>query len=219
VLISNSFDIPLPPHEAWPLLMDVPRIAPCLPGAELLEALPDNAYRGKVSVRLGPVALAFNGTAKFEEIDNEAHKARLKASGADAKGRGNASAMVTFSLEPIPAGTRVKVDTDLTLTGAVAQYGRGAGMLQDVAQQLIGQFAKSLKAMLDAQEQVQPAPAPATPASTSIDAPAAEAPAPVMPSPAAASSTPPSYAAKPIGGFSLMARVLWNSILRMFKRN
>ena len=217
MLISNSFDIPLPPHEAWPLLMDVPRIAPCLPGAELLEALPDNAYRGKVSVRLGPVALAFNGTAKFEEIDNAAHKARLKASGADAKGRGNASAMVTFSLEPVPAGTRVKVDTDLTLTGAVAQYGRGAGMLQDVAQQLIGQFAKSLKAMLDAQPSA--APAPVVAAASVATAPDATSASPVAAAPPPPPAAPPSYAAKPIGGFSLMARVLWNSILRMFKRN
>ena len=214
MLITNSFDIPLPPAEAWPVLMDVPMIAPCLPGAELLEALPDNAYRGKVSVRLGPVALAFNGTAKFEEIDNEAHRARLKASGADAKGRGNASALVTFSLEPIPEGTRVKVETDLTLTGAVAQYGRGAGMLQDVAQQLIGQFARSLKEMLAARQSSAPAPAEVAPASAvGESAPLAEA------APQSARTTPPpQYAAKPIGGFSLMARVLWNSILRMFKR-
>ena len=78
MIISNSFDIPLPPDQAWPLLMDVPRIAPCLPGAELLEALPDNAYKGKVSVRLGPVSLAFAGTAKFEHIDAVARTARLK---------------------------------------------------------------------------------------------------------------------------------------------
>jgi carbon monoxide dehydrogenase subunit G len=206
VLISNTFEIPLPPDEAWPVLMDVPRIAPCLPGAELLEALPDNAYRGKVSVRLGPVALSFTGTAKFEEIDNVAHKARLKALGADQKGRGNASAMVTFSLQPIATGTKVVVDTDLTLTGAVAQYGRGAGMLQDVAQQLIGQFARALQDMLNAQRKAVP-----------VAAGVEDAPSIVAASPAP--SAPPSYAPKPIGGFSLILRVLWNSVVRAFKRN
>ncbi len=200
MIISNAFEIPLPPDQAWPLLMDVPRIAPCLPGAELLEALPDNAYKGKVSVRLGPVSLAFMGTAKFEEIDNVAHKARLKAQGADQKGRGNANAKVTFTLEPVAAGTRVNVETDLTLTGAVAQYGRGAGMMQDVAQQLIGQFAHALQEMLAAQQAV---PVQALEA----DAPSA--------SPAVA----PTYAAKPIGGFGLIFRVLFNSVLRLFKRN
>jgi carbon monoxide dehydrogenase subunit G len=203
VLISNSFEIPLPPDQAWPVLMDVPRIAPCLPGAELLEALPDNAYRGKVSVRLGPVALSFAGTAKFEEIDNVAHKARLKAQGSDQKGRGNASAMVSFSLQAVPNGTKVNVDTDLTLTGAVAQYGRGAGMLQDVAQQLIGQFARALQDMLNAQQPV---------AAASNDATSAVA----VETQAAA---PRSYAPKPIGGFSLILRVLWNSLVRVFKRS
>ncbi|MDB5546116.1 MAG: hypothetical protein JWO64_3265 [Hyphomicrobiales bacterium] len=197
MIISNSFEIPLPPEEAWPLLMDVPRIAPCLPGAELLEALPDNAYKGKVSVRLGPVSLAFTGTAKFEEIDPVARTARLKAQGADTKGRGNAAAKVAFGLTPIDGGTRVNVETDLTLSGAVAQYGRAAGMLQEVAQQIIGQFARALQDMLQAQQ----------PAAVDGVASAEIAPAPA----------PASPAAKPISGFSLIFRVLLNSILGLFK--
>jgi carbon monoxide dehydrogenase subunit G len=205
LIIKNAFDIPLPPDQAWPLLMDVPRIAPCLPGAELLEALPDNAYKGKVSVRLGPVALAFTGTAKFEEIDNAAHTARLKAQGADQKGRGNAAAKVAFALTPVDGGTRVNVETDLTLSGAVAQYGRAAGMLQEVAQQIIGQFARSLQDMLQAEQpQVVEAAAPASADATPAAAPAAPAPQPV--------------AAKPISGFSLIFRVLLNSVLNIFKR-
>lgn len=186
--------------------MDVPRIAPCLPGAELLEALPDNAYKGKVSVRLGPVALAFTGTAKFEEIDEAGRSARLKAQGADQKGRGNAAAKVRFALEPIANGTRVNVETDLTLTGAVAQYGRAAGMLQEVAQQIIGQFARALQDMLEA-ERPAPAVAPVEAADPSSLAPAAAAPAP---------KAPP--AAKPISGFSLIFRVLLNSVLGLFKK-
>jgi carbon monoxide dehydrogenase subunit G len=196
LIITNAFEIPLPPEEAWPLLMDVPRIAPCLPGAELLEALPDNAYKGKVSVRLGPVSLSFTGTAKFEEIDPVARTARLKAQGADTKGRGNAAAKVVFGLTPIDGGTRVNVETDLTLSGAVAQYGRAAGMLQEVAQQIIGQFARALQDMLQAQQ----------PAAVEGAASAEIAPAPAAP------------AAKPISGFSLIFRVLLNSILGLFKK-
>ena len=199
MIISNSFEIPLPPAEAWPLLMDVPRIAPCLPGAELLEALPDNAYKGKVSVRLGPVALAFTGTAKFEEINEAARTARLKAQGADQKGRGNAAAKVVFGLVPVEGGTRVNVETDLTLSGAVAQYGRAAGMMQEVAQQIIGQFARALQDMLQAQ---RPAVADAAPVGESHHV--AEVAAPV--------------AAKPISGFALIFRVLLNSMLGLFKR-
>jgi carbon monoxide dehydrogenase subunit G len=201
LIISNSFEIPLPPEEAWPLLMDVPRIAPCLPGAELLEALPDDAYKGKVSVRLGPVALAFTGTAKFEEIDEAGRTARIKAQGADQKGRGNAAAKVNFALTPSAVGTLVKVETDLTLSGAVAQYGRAAGMLQDVAQQIIGQFAQSLQAMLQA---ARPATGLASAEGGGAAPTPVEAPAPAP--------------AKPISGFALLFRVLLNSVLGLFKK-
>ncbi len=197
MIISNSFDIPLPPDQAWPLLMDVPRIAPCLPGAELLEALPDNAYKGKVSVRLGPVSLAFAGTAKFEHIDAVARTARLKAQGADQKGRGSAAAKVVFALVAVDGGTRVNVETDLNLSGAVAQYGRAAGMLQEVAQQIIGQFARNLQSVLQAEQLAVPA----------VDGGAGEQPAPVPP-----------VAVTPIGGFGLIFRVLLNSLLGLFKR-
>ena len=197
MIISNSFDIPLPPDQAWPLLMDVPRIAPCLPGAKLLEALPDNAYKGKVSVRLGPVSLAFAGTAKFEHIDAVARTARLKAQGADQKGRGSAAAKVVFALVAVDGGTRVNVETDLNLSGAVAQYGRAAGMLQEVAQQIIGQFARNLQSVLQAEQLAVPA----------VDGGAGEQPAPVPP-----------VAVTPIGGFGLIFRVLLNSLLGLFKR-
>ena len=149
--INNSFEVPLPPPEAWKVLMDIPRIAPCMPGAELTGVVDKDTYAGKVSVKLGPVALTFGGQVKFTEIDEAAHKARAKAQGKDAKGRGGANATVDFHLEPTAAGSRVLVKTDLTLSGAVAQYGRASGLIQDVAQQLIGQFADTLKAQLAAQ--------------------------------------------------------------------
>ena len=160
--INNSFDVPLPPAEAWKVLMDIPRIAPCMPGAELTGVVDKDTYAGKVSVKLGPVALTFAGQVKFTEIDDVAHTARVKAQGKDSKGRGGANANVDFRLEPAGAGTRVLVKTDLSLSGAVAQYGRASGMIQDVAQALIGQFAANLKAQLAAST-VQAVPtAPAT---------------------------------------------------------
>jgi uncharacterized protein len=146
--INNSFEVPLPPRDAWKTLMDIPRIAPCMPGAELTGLVDKDTYSGKVSVRLGPVALTFAGQVKFTDVDEARYKARVKAQGKDSKGRGGANANVDFYLEPSPLGTRVLVKTDLTLSGAVAQYGRASGMIQDVAQQLIGQFASNLKAQL-----------------------------------------------------------------------
>jgi uncharacterized protein len=193
--IKNSFDVPVPVDEAWRLLLDIKRIAPCMPGAELLEVIDPKTYKGKVSVRLGPVALSFVGTARFEEIDEAAHRARVKGQGTDAKGRGGASGVVTFTLSPIEGGTRVDAQTNLNLSGSVAQYGRGTGMIQDVATQIIGQFAAALRAML---AQVK-APHPAT----------------AGPTPNAASANP-LPASKPISGFSLMARVLWNALRRLF---
>ena len=148
--INNSFEVPLPPADAWKVLLDIPRIAPCMPGAELTGVVDKDTYSGKVSVKLGPVALTFAGQVKFTDVDDAAHKARVKAQGKDSKGRGGANANVDFHLEPSTMGSRVLVKTDLTLSGAVAQYGRASGMIQDVAQQLIGQFADNLKAQLAA---------------------------------------------------------------------
>ena len=143
---ENSFDVSLPPTEAWPVLMDIERIAPCMPGATLIELVNDKTFKGTVSVRLGPVALTFEGNASFEDVDDTAHTANVKAQGRDPKGRGGANATVTFRLEPSDTGSKVLIETDLTLSGSVAQYGRGVGMIQSVSSQLIGQFAKALEA-------------------------------------------------------------------------
>ena len=145
---DNSFEVPLPVDEAWKVLMDIRRIAPCLPGAELTDVVDDRTYKGKVGVRLGPVSLAFAGTVRFDEIDDANHRARVAAQGSDAKGRGAANATATFHLEPVGGGSRVLVHTNLTLSGAVAQYGRGVGIIQITAAQIITQFAANLKAQL-----------------------------------------------------------------------
>jgi carbon monoxide dehydrogenase subunit G len=139
-----------------------------MPGAELTEVIDEASYKGKISVRLGPVALTFNGTARFEEIDEAGYRARVKASGRDSKGRGGADATVEFHLEPDGSVTKVLIHTDLQLSGSVAQYGRGAAMISALATQLIGQFADCLKLTLAKREGADaalPEPAPARPIS------------------------------------------------------
>src|SRR5882672_1776578 len=148
--INNSFEVPLPPKLAWNVLLDIPRVARCMPGAELTGQADKDTYNGRVSVKLGPVALFFAGQVKFTEIDEPNRKARAKAQGKDSKGRGGANATVDFHIEPAQTGSRVVVKTDLTLSGAVAQYGRASGLIQEVASQLVGQFANNLKAQLAA---------------------------------------------------------------------
>ena len=207
---DNAFEVPLPPAQAWPVLMDIARIAPCMPGAQLTEVVDAETYKGNIAVRLGPVALTFAGTVKFEAIDNAAHTARVKAQGNDAKGRGGANAAASLRLEPTPTGSRVLVHTDLTLSGAVAQYGRGVGMIQATAGQLMKQFAANLKAQLAAAPAAATSkPAPASGPTASPGTPAGAAPS-AVPAPA-----PP--AAKPISGIALMARVIWDAIVRLFR--
>ncbi len=150
--LENTFTVPRDPDAAWRLLLDVPAIAPCLPGAEVTEMAGDNNYKGRARVKVGPVLLAFAGTAQIVEMDDAAHRARVRARGADEKGRGSAQAEVTFTVEPQNAGSRVNVITDLNLVGAVAQYGRASGLMQSIAGEIIKDFAANLEAMLRASE-------------------------------------------------------------------
>jgi carbon monoxide dehydrogenase subunit G len=146
---DNAFEVPLPPEQAWPVLMNIQGIAPCMPGAQLTDVVDDKTYKGNIGVRLGPVALTFAGTVVFEEIDNDGRTARVRAQGNDAKGSGSAQAKATFYLEPTAQGSKVLVHTDLSLSGAVAQYGRGVGMIQATASALMNQFANNLKKQLE----------------------------------------------------------------------
>jgi len=145
---TNQFHVPLPLAEAWKLMLDVPRILPCLPGARLLEDMGDHRYRGSVAVKLGPVKLSFDGQAQLVRVDEQAHTAWLKGSGMDAKGRGGAQSEFSFVLKAAGSGTDVTVHTQLQLTGAIAQYGRGSGMIVEVASHLLAQFEQNLSEML-----------------------------------------------------------------------
>jgi carbon monoxide dehydrogenase subunit G len=145
---DNTLEVPLPPAETWKVLLDIKRIAICIPGAELTEIVDENTYKGKVAIRLGPVALSLVGQARFEAIDHASHQARVKAQGSDPKGRGSTDSVIAFRLEPAGSGTKVLIHTNVKLSGAVAQYGRGSGMIQSFASQLIAQFGESLKAQI-----------------------------------------------------------------------
>jgi len=165
----------VPVDEAWVTLTDVERIAPCLPGAQLQEVEGDT-YRGVVKVKVGPILAQFKGQAHFVEKDDTNHKAVLKAEGRDTGGKGNASAMITAQLTSKGAtSTHVSVSTDLTITGKVAQFGRGA--MADVSNKLLGQFVENLETTVLTQPAPAAAEAPAAAAAPTPAAPAAEAPA------------------------------------------
>lgn len=197
--IRNTFEVPLPPDEAWKVLLDIPGITDCVPGAELTEEVDDKTYKGRITVKLGPIKLLFNGTARFEEIDDSAHSAVVKAQGSDAKGRGAANATVRFGLSPSQQGSTVDVATDVALSGMVAQYGRGAGIIQGLATQLVDEFSTALRAKLAKSADGDSRP---TPTEADHTAPTKEAAEP--------------RAAKPISGFRLVLKALWNAISGAF---
>jgi uncharacterized protein len=146
VKLENSFEVPAPPERAWELLMDVPRVIPCMPGAKLEETVDEGNWKATMAVKLGPISLSFKTDVKREEADEGARRATLSAKAREARGRGNASATIESSLTPQDGGTRVDIVTELQLAGAVAQYGRG--LVQEVSSQLVTQFADCLKAQL-----------------------------------------------------------------------
>jgi carbon monoxide dehydrogenase subunit G len=157
--LVNDFVVNRPIEQTWAVLTDVERIAPCLPGAQL-EEIEGDTYRGVVKVKLGAIATAFKGQANFVERDDTNHRAVLHGEGRDTTGKGNADAMITATLQSISDNeTKCTVETDLRVTGKVAQFGRG--IMGDVSKKLMAQFANNLNTMLD-QEGSEPAAKPTT---------------------------------------------------------
>ena len=146
--IENSFYVPAGVDESWKIITDVPSLVACMPGAELTEAAPDGSYRGLARVKIGPVQLQFNGEARLYDVDADAHTLKVRSRASDAKGRGTVASEMAFALVAEGKRTRVDVVTDLTLTGAVAQYGRGAGLIKEVANQFTRDFASNLEKMV-----------------------------------------------------------------------
>jgi carbon monoxide dehydrogenase subunit G len=141
--LVHEFSVPVPVEQAWQVLTDVARIAPCLPGAELT-GVDGDAYQGQVKIKVGPITAQYRGTASFAEKDEAQHRVVLKAVGRDTRGQGNASATVTAVMAAADGGTTVSIVTDLSVSGRVAQFGRG--VMGDVSARLLDQFVRNLEA-------------------------------------------------------------------------
>ena len=170
--LNNDFEVAAPVDLVWAVLTDVERIAPCLPGAQLLEIEGDE-FRGVVKIKVGPITAQYKGAASFSERDDVEHRAVLRAEGRDTRGAGNAAADITAELEATDVGTKVTVTTDLTVTGKVAQFGRG--VMADVSKKLMGQFADNLSDLIAASGDEAVVESPAS--EVTVDAPVDETPA------------------------------------------
>jgi carbon monoxide dehydrogenase subunit G len=160
--LNHEFTVPVPVEDAWKILTDVERIAPCLPGAKL-EDIADDTYSGFVKVKVGPIQAQFKGQASFVELNEGAHKVVLKGEGRDTTGKGNAAALITAQLvAESPTATKVTVHTDLNITGKVAQFGRGA--MADISNKLLDQFVANLNGLIATSNQLAAATGDAAPA-------------------------------------------------------
>jgi carbon monoxide dehydrogenase subunit G len=186
--IENTVEVDAPLDRVWALVNDIPRVAPCMPGAALTGVSDDQTYEGTVAVKLGPLRMSYKGKVVVEEVDEANHSARLAASGRDTKGAGTAKASVQTRMEPAGEGrTRLMVTSDVQLTGKVASFGRG-GAINDVASRLFGQFADCLRTTLEAEQAATAAAPPPEPAATPT--PAAAGPAAPSEPPAAGPAAP-----------------------------
>ena len=191
MLIKNDFTVPNPVGDVWSYLLDVEKVAPCMPGAELTETVDARNWKGKLNAKFGPVSMSFAGTVAMEERDDAAHRVKLHAKGMEQRGKGAANATVTSWLESVDEGTHVLMEADITLTGAAAQLSRG--LLPEVSKRLTAQFAECLRANLEA---------------VSVPADGGKA--------ATASAQP--IVAKPVGGLRLGLAAMWTGIVHFFRR-
>ena len=218
--IENVVEVEAPVDRVWALVNDIPRVAPCMPGAALTGVVDGQTYEGTVAVKLGPLRMSYKGKVVIEEVDEASHSARLAASGKDVKGAGTARATVETRLEPVgDARTRMSVASDVQLTGRVASFGRG-GAINDVATRLFGEFADCLRATLEAEQAAEaPAAAAEEPAAAvpPVDTPAAT----VTPGAAPIHTTPvpaaPAQAARHIDAGSLAGTVVIGRLRAFFQ--
>lgn len=155
--IQNEFTVSAPIQQAWETMLDLERVASCLPGAAIEEATGDE-YQGTMAVKLGPISARYRGTVEIEEADEENHRAVLSASGKETRGQGSASATITTVMSEENGATRVSVETDMQVTGRVAQFGRG--IMQDVASELMNRFSTCVEQEITGEEREQPTEAP-----------------------------------------------------------
>lgn len=195
--LEQTFDVRAPLDAVWAALIDVQRVAPCLPGAEITGVDDDGAFRGTFQVKLGPTTAAYRGSLRLEQLDESAHVATMRAEGTDKRGQGGAKATLVSTLTAAGETTTVAVVSDFTITGRLARFGRG-GMIQDVSNRLLRDFADCLRAQLE-QEQARAAEPPSTPAAA----------------PAQAADTPAEV--EPIRGGRLLLRVLLDRLRRLLR--
>jgi uncharacterized protein len=160
VKLQNSFTVPAPVEHAWEVLLDLERVAPCLPGAEL-DRGDGREFQGRMAIKIGPVTSRYAGTVRIEEANAEAHRAVMRAQARDARGAGTAAATIATEMHPTAQGTRVDVETDIQISGPAAQFGRG--VMQEVSSKLMGRFADCLAAEMAAGDGGATAPADAGP--------------------------------------------------------
>jgi carbon monoxide dehydrogenase subunit G len=206
--LEQSFDVRAPVERVWETLVDIERVAPCLPGAEVTEAGEDGTYRGTFSVRLGPTTAAYRGELNMEELDEAARRVVMRASGQDKRGQGSAKATIVSTMREEGDITHVAVETDFTITGRLARFGRG-GMIQDISNRLLKEFAECLQQRIEAPPAANPSPVDAVLAAT----PEGAAAAPPAPAGAGEMTT-----AKPVGAFSLFFRALFDRLRRVVGR-
>ena len=202
--LEQSFDVEAPVDRVWGALVNVERVAPCLPGAAIDEVGDDGTYRGTFQVKLGPTTASYRGTLKIESADEATHRATMKAHGTDKRGQGSANATIVSTLSESGGVTSVAVETDFTITGRLARFGRG-GMIEDISNRLMREFAECLQKTLG--EPVgEPVGETADGSPQTAGAQGAHAEA------------SPSTPARPIKGFSLFLSVLWERMRRLFRR-
>jgi carbon monoxide dehydrogenase subunit G len=208
VKLEHSFEVRAPVDRVWETLVDIERVAPCLPGAEITEAGDDGTYRGTFSVRLGPTTAAYRGELKMEDLDQASRRVVMRASGQDKRGQGSAKASIVSTMREEGDVTRVDVETDFTITGRLARFGRG-GMIQDISNRLLKEFAECLQKKIEAPPAAEP---------NLVDAVLAATPEGAAAAPPAAGGSAAPTTAKPIGGFSLFFRALLDRLRRVFSR-
>jgi uncharacterized protein len=191
VRLENTFEVDAPPERAWELLMDVPRVIPCMPGTELTETVDASSWKARMTVKLGPMSFAFATDVRRDEVDEAGRRARLTARAREVRGRGGGQAAIESTLFPAGQGTRIQLVTDLSLSGALAQF--GGGMVEDVAGQLTRRFADCLRAQLAS-------------GGDGAAAPGRE-------------SSPPAEPAQPVAGLPLVFGALRRAVTRIARRS
>ncbi|HEY1454951.1 MAG TPA: SRPBCC family protein [Candidatus Dormibacteraeota bacterium] len=192
--LENSFTVGAPPDRVFAYLLDINKVVGCVPGAELAEVVDPTTFKGKVKIKVGPITVAYNGTARISERDDALRTASLQADGRETTGPGSARATAHMSVVPEGGGSTVKIVTDYSVAGRVAQFGRG--VMEDVSRRIVNEMASCIKANLEAAE-------PPSSGGTDVPAGASASPAPVI-------------TAAPMNAATLFFQVLWSGVRKLF---